>query len=89
MLCSWSISGLGRCPQTCGTTEHFLQNFYQASSAAQQAALLWGQLHADGVAGAPSLDMFYELIWCYLVCCTAALNLHILFSAVSNALTSW
>lgn len=47
------------------------------------------QLVTDGVAEVPRPDMVYELIWCYLVHCTAALNLHILFSALSNALTSW
>lgn len=67
----------------------FSKAAYKASSPAQQAAQLQEQLYTDGLAEVPSLDMFYELIWCYLVNCMAALNLHILFTALSNALTFW
>lgn len=40
----------------------FSKGACKASSPAQQAAWLQGQLYTDGVAEVPSLDMFYELI---------------------------
>lgn len=66
------MSALHKALQTLCTPEQLLPG---ASSPVPRAS------SRDGEAEGPTPDMLYEFICCYLGHCTAALNLHIPFTA--------